>query len=73
MKSYLTLWFNSEGKTPFEVTERLMSMGFRPTKGGYDYVYDWDRRPTTDDALALANQVHATLKGCNVAFKLETL
>jgi len=56
-----------------EVTQRLMSMGFKPVKGNYDYVYEWGRRVSTEEALSIANQVHQTLKGCNVSFKLETV
>ena len=73
MKSYLSVWFNSDGANPTEITERLMSMGFKPQKGEYDYVYDWEYQPKTEDALDLANKVKATLKGCNVLFKIETL
>ena len=73
MKSYLTVWFNSDGASPVEITDRLMSMGFQPQKGNYDYIYNWGKKPTTDDALELANQVHLTLKGCNVLFKIESL
>jgi hypothetical protein len=72
MKSYLLLWFNSEGAAPMEVTRRLLGLGFKPVKGNYDYVYDWSQKTSTDEALNLANKVHATLKGCNVSFKLET-
>ena len=72
MKSYLSLWFNSEGARPMEVTDRLLGMGFRPMKGNYDYAYDWQKKATMDEAIMLAEKVHSTLKGCNVAFKLET-
>jgi len=71
-KSYLTLWFNSEGSKTSDVTQRLMSMGFNPTHGAFDYEYDWTRGATTDDCVGLADQVHATLKDCNVNFKLHT-
>jgi len=73
MKSFLTVWFNSDGASPTEITERLMGMGFKPQKGEYDYVYDWPAQPKTEDALDLANKVQATLQGCNVLFKVETL
>ena len=73
MKSYLVLWFNSEGKNPGEITRRLTSIGFRPAKGNYDYIYDWDNKATTEDAIKLADRVQQSLKGCNVSFKIETL
>ncbi len=72
MKSYLTLWFNTQGDRTSNVTQRLMSMGFRPIHGNYDYVYDWNKAATVEDAVALADKVYETLKGSTVIFKLET-
>ena len=43
MKTYLIVWFNSEGAKPSDITERLLSMGFQPVEGEYDYLYNWDR------------------------------
>lgn len=73
MKTYLTIWFSSDGAKTSEVTQRLLSMGFRPIRGNYDYEYDWGTRATVEDIIRLADQVHATLQGCKVAFKLETI
>jgi len=73
MRTYLNVWFNSEGERASRITERLMSMGFRPMHGNYDYVYDWARIASMQESLALGDQVHETLKGCNVVFKLETV
>ena len=73
MKTYLTIWFNSEGTSPIEVTDKLMSMGFRPLKGNYDYIYDWKKKTNTQDAINLAEQVRLTLKGCKVNYKIESL
>lgn len=73
MKTYLSVWLNSDGASPSEITQRLLGMGFRPMKGNYDYVYDWNKKATIDEAINLAEQVHQTLKGLNVLFKLESL
>lgn len=40
-KTYLTLWFSSEGANPTSVVMRLQEIGFKPTKGKHDFVYDW--------------------------------
>jgi len=72
MKTYLNVWFNSDGERATEVTSRLMSMGFRPVHGRYDYVYEWNGNTTLDDTIAFGDSVTATLKGCNVYFTLET-
>jgi len=73
MKTYLTIWFNSEGTEPTIVVERLLAMGFKPIKGRYDHVYDWGRVVELDEILRLGNAVHETLKGCKVLYKLETV
>ena len=72
MKTYLTVWFNSEGASPLEVVEKLRSMGFEPLKGYHDHTYDWKRKVELSDVLELANKVHETLKGLKVFYKLET-
>jgi len=73
MKTYLTIWFSSEGAEPSTVAQKLQSMGFKPIKGHYDHVYDWKREATLDDVLQLLNNVHNTLKGLKVLYKIETI
>ena len=72
MKTYLVVWFSSEGKSVTEVTDRLMSMGFRPMHGNYDYVYDWDKSASMDEVFTIGEKVQETLRGCGVTFKLES-
>lgn len=72
MKTYLTVWFNSEGKKASDVTKRLMGLGFRVTRGVYDYEYDWRRNPSLDEIFSLSDNVHETLHGCNTYFKVES-
>jgi hypothetical protein len=73
LKTYLTIWFNSEGGSPSEVVERLRAMGFRPIKGYYDHVYDWKKKVTLEDIFQLSDALHQTLKGLRVMYKLETV
>ena len=73
MKTYLIVWFNSEGAKPSDVTERLLSMGFRPMEGEYDYIYNWDSQANIDDIIKIGDQVQYTLKGSGALFKLETI
>ena len=61
MKTYLTIWFYSEGASPLEVVDRLRSLGFKPLKGYHDHVYDWKKNVDLTDILELANKVHETL------------
>lgn len=73
LKTYLTIWFNSEGASPAVVAEKLRAMGFKPVKGHYDHVYDWGREIELEEILQIGTAVHETLKGLNVIYKLETL
>ncbi|MEE8182728.1 MAG: hypothetical protein V3T94_01090 [Thermoplasmata archaeon] len=69
MITYLTVTFNSDGARPSEVAQRLHSLGFIPTTGNYDFMYEWG----VEEALDLADQVHLTLKGMMVSYKIETV
>jgi hypothetical protein len=73
MYTYLVVWFHSEGGKPSEITQRLLSMGFEPQEGQYDYVYRWDSKASVDDILKIGDQIQNTLKGLHVMFKLETV
>ncbi|MGC8580751.1 MAG: hypothetical protein ACP5RS_01025 [Thermoplasmata archaeon] len=73
MKSYLLINFNSEGATPSEIINRLVTLGFKPITGNYDFEYSWKREPSTDEAIELADKVHEILKGYNVIYKMETI
>ena len=43
MKTYLMVWFNSEGAKPQDVVNRLQGIGFKPMRGPYDHVYEWEK------------------------------
>lgn len=73
MKTYLTVFFSSDGARPSVATESLLDLGFRPTKGPHDYVYEWGDVKDVKDLVWFADRVHAALEGTHVLFKLETV
>ncbi|WP_094227331.1 hypothetical protein [Methanolobus psychrotolerans] len=73
MKTYLVLWFNSNGAMPSEVNRSLMSLGFEQVQGNYDYVYDWGNNVDLDEILLFTDRIQMTLKGTGVMFKTETV
>jgi hypothetical protein len=73
MKTYLLIWFSSDGASPSEVNKRLMSMGFRPMQGTYDYVYDWDNNVDLDEILGFGDKVQLSLRDTGTMFKIETI
>ena len=74
MKTYLKIMFNSEGNSPSEIKDQLLNLGFKATKGNYDFVYEWNEETTNvEDLVWFADKVHSTLKKSNVYFTIETL
>jgi hypothetical protein len=74
MKTYLKILFSSEGDSPSEVKDLLLNMGFRATKGNYDFVYEWDTESTdVEELIWFADKVHQSLKNSNVLFDIETI
>ena len=73
MKTYLLVWFNSEGAPPSEVNRRLMSLGFEPMQGSYDFVYNWNSSVNIEKVLEFGDKVYLSLQGTGVMFKLETM
>ena len=51
MKTYLQIFFNSEGSRPSDVLDILMNMGFKPMKGSHDFVYEWDMNTDIKDII----------------------
>ena len=73
MKTYLILWFSSEGAEPRVVIEKLLSIGFKPVRGYYDLAYDWGKEATMEEVLMLSNAIRETIRGSNVMYKMETV
>ncbi len=73
MESYLRVAFSSEGAKPSEIADKLHALGFKPTQGNYDFIYDWKSGISLDDAMDLADQVSRTLRGFKVLFEMETI
>jgi hypothetical protein len=74
MKTYLTIIFNSEGGSPSEVQNQLLNLGFKATKGNYDFVYEWDKESATKEELIwFADKIHSALKKANVSFTIESI
>ena len=72
MKTFLLIWFNSNGASPSDVNRRLMSLGFKPMQGPYDYVYDWGNNVDVDEILRFGDKVHLSLQDSGVLFKIES-
>lgn len=72
MKTYLVVWFSSDGTKPSDVTTNLLGMGFRPIEGAYDFEYQWDHEANIEEILSFGDKILLELQGTKVMFKLET-
>lgn len=74
MKTYLKILFSSEGDSPSEVKDLLLNMGFKATKGNYDFVYEWpEDSAEVDELVWFADKVHSALRKSHVLFEIETI
>ncbi len=73
METYARVTFDSEGGAPSEVADRLRAVGFVPTHGNYDFVYDWKGSATQEQVFDLADELTRQLRGYRVRFELETV
>lgn len=74
MKTYLEILVNSEGSPPSVINTQLLNMGFKPTKGAYDFVYEWKKKSVdVNELIMFADKIHMILQGHKVSFKIETI
>lgn len=72
MKTFLIVYFGTTGAKASEVAKKLEKLGFKTTYGPYDFIYDWNKNPSTDDILALGDRIVDALKGSGAVFNLDT-
>ena len=71
MKTYLILYFSGNSK-PSDIAKKLEKIGFKAAIGRYDFVYEWKKKPTTQEILDLGDQVTDILRDTGIVFKLES-
>lgn len=73
MRSHLSITVSPDGARPSQLADRLADLGFVPTHGAHDFVYDWPDDSDIDSVLDFADRVHATLLGTGALFEMETI
>ncbi|RLF49622.1 MAG: hypothetical protein DRN20_01570 [Thermoplasmata archaeon] len=69
MKTYIKLYFNSEGAPPMEVINTLKSVGFQPVVGNYDFVIEYE---SPQEYAEILTKLHNALRGKRVSYTLTT-
>lgn len=72
-KTYLILYFGTQGKKPTEVSIAIETVGFKANLGAVDYVYNWDEKPSKEQVLELADKVAEVLQESGAVFNIDTL
>ena len=73
MKTHVGIIVSSEGGLMSEIAKRFGELGFKPTLGMHDFVYEWNEtKATTEKVIDLIDKVQKNLKGMNVGLHFVT-
>jgi hypothetical protein len=73
MRTNVGIIVSSEGGLMSEVAKRFDELGFKPTLGMHDFVYEWEEtKVTPEKVIQLIDQVQNKLKGTNVGLHFVT-
>ncbi len=72
MKTYITIYFNSDGKKPSHVVRKLEDLGFELNRGEYDFMYDWKEETSLEHIMSLGDKIKELFKGDKVLFQIKT-
>ncbi len=68
----MTMYFNSDGKKPSEVVNKLEDLGFELNRGDYDFMYDWDDDTSLDHIVSIGDKIKELFKGDKILFQIKT-
>ena len=73
MKTYVEVFVSSEGMKASEILEKLTKIGFKPSFGEQDFVYQWRKQVVLPEILNFVDKVQSKLKGSGVIMKFTTI
>jgi hypothetical protein len=69
MRTYVKLYFSSEGAGPLDLVEQMQGIGFRAEVGEYDFSVEWK---TPEQYGTVVRRMHSLLAGSRVRYTLMT-
>jgi hypothetical protein len=69
MRTYVKMYFSSEGAGPLDIVEDMKKMGFRTEVGEFDFSVSWD---TPEQYGNIIKRVHTTLAGTRLRYTIMT-
>ena len=73
MKTYVEVYVSTEGEKASVLTHKLGDMGFEPSFGEHDFVYDWKESVSMNEVLEFVDKVQGKLSGCKAILKFTTI
>ena len=71
-KTYLVMYFGTDGSKITDVVKKVESLGFRAALGPVDFEYEWNNAPSKEEVFRLGDKLMEILKGTGVIFNLDT-
>ena len=71
-KTYLVIYFKAGNEKVSDVIKKVESTGFGCKVGPVDFVYEWDKKPSKEEILELADKLAESLKDTGVMFNIDT-
>jgi hypothetical protein len=69
MRTYVKMYFSSEGAGPLDVVDDLKKMGFRTEVGEFDFSISWE---TPEQYGTIIKRLHSTLAGTRTRYTIMT-
>jgi len=71
-KTYLVMYFGTKGISASDIVRRVEAIGFKTAIGPVDFIYAWDKKPSKEEILKLADKLVESLKDSGAMFNLDT-
>jgi hypothetical protein len=69
MRTYVKMYFSSEGAGPLDIVDDLKKMGFRTEVGEFDFSIAWE---TPEQYGTIIKRLHNTLQGTRTRYTIMT-
>ncbi len=73
METYLDVYLHADGVKASVIYEKLLEMGFKPTIGDHDFVYNWKRIVNLEEEIAFVDTVQTALKDTRALLRFSTM
>jgi len=72
METHVDVFLNTDGEKISFIHKKLVEMGFKPTIGDHDYIYEWSGIVTIEEEIELIDKVQSNLKGSKAILRFSS-